>query len=77
MTPAMPWLSYLRKGIGCLLPSFHPSHLWICEKAGRNQRVAGRLQQLEKAKGEVNVLEAASGDINDEHLVKIKYYLLQ
>lgn len=47
------------------LPSFHPSQLWICEKAGRNQRVAGRLYQFEKAKGEVNVLEAVHGDISE------------
>lgn len=47
------------------LPSFHLSQLWICEKAGRNQRVAGRLYQFEKAKGEVNVLEAAPGDVDE------------
>lgn len=47
------------------LPSFHASQLWICEKAGGNRRVAGRLYQFEKAKGEVNVLEAASGDIDE------------
>lgn len=33
------------------LLSFPPSQLWICEKAGGNQRVADRLYQFEKAKG--------------------------
>lgn len=42
-------------------PPSHPFQLWICDKAGRNQRVADRLDRLEKAKGEVNVFEAASG----------------
>lgn len=46
-------------------PSFHPFQLWICDKAERNQRVADRLDLFEKAKGEVNVFEAASGDIDE------------
>lgn len=46
-------------------PSLHPFQLQICGRAERNQRVADGLDQFEKAKGEVNVFGAASGDTDE------------
>lgn len=46
-------------------PSLHPFQLQICGRAERNQRVADGLDQFEKAKGDVNVFGAASGDTDE------------
>lgn len=43
-------------------PSLHPLQLQICGKTERHERVADR---FEKAKGEMNVFEAASGDTDE------------
>lgn len=46
-------------------PPFHLFQFQICGKDERNQRVADGFDQFGKAKGEMNVFEAASGDTDE------------